>query len=74
MAPSKMTTLFGILLGSAAATDLLPRNVRISGTQFVNTLSGAPVVLSGPNVVVKGPPYMPSVSGSTICNDVASVD
>merc|ERR1719329_2075573 len=28
--------------------------------------------MGGPNVVVKGPPYMPSVSGNTICNDVVN--
>ena len=26
----------------------------------------------GPNVVVKGPPYMPYVRGDTICDDVVN--
>jgi len=47
----------------------VPRSVRIQGPQFVLTANNAPIVLGGPNVVVKGPPYMPSVSGNTICND-----
>jgi len=45
------------------------RNVRIQGAQFVLTATNAPIVLGGPNVVVKGPPYMPTVLGSTICHD-----
>ncbi len=28
-----------------------------------------PIVMKGPNVVVKGPPYLPSVDGDTFCND-----
>eukprot|EP00854_Cymbomonas_tetramitiformis_P008534 gene8534-10130_t len=28
--------------------------------------------MAGPNVVVKGPPYMPSVDGESICNDVVN--
>jgi hypothetical protein len=31
-----------------------------------------PLVLVGPNVVVKGPPYLPSVGGNTVCNDVVN--
>uniref|UniRef100_A0A7S0AU02 Glycoside hydrolase family 5 domain-containing protein n=1 Tax=Pyrodinium bahamense TaxID=73915 RepID=A0A7S0AU02_9DINO len=57
---------FGLACGQAA----LRRNVRIDGQQFVLTETNQPIVLSGPNVVVKGPPYMPSVSGDTICNDI----
>jgi len=56
------------LLSSCAATPTLPRNVRIDGQRFV-LANGAPIVLAGPNVVVKGPPYMPMVEGSTICDD-----
>lgn len=50
----------------------IPRFVRISGQQFVVSETLKPIVLSGPNVVVKGPPYLPSVQGSTICNDVVN--
>ena len=28
------------------------------------------MVFAGPNVVVKGPPYLPRVSGDKICNDI----
>lgn len=48
---------------------LVPRNVRIDGKHFVNAKTGRKVVLSGPNVVMKGPPYLPSVSGTSYCVD-----
>ena len=47
-----------------------PRRVRVDGQQFVLAATRAPIVMSGPNVVVKGPPYMPSVTGESVCNDV----
>lgn len=28
------------------------------------------IVMKGSNVVVKGPPYMPSVEGDTACDDI----
>ena len=28
--------------------------------------------MAGPNVVVKGPPYMPEVKGDTICHDIVN--
>ena len=59
-------------LGIATASKALPRNVRIDGQHFVLSSTNASIVLGGPNVVVKGPPYMPFVAGNTICNDLAS--
>ena len=56
----------------AASLAVRPRLVRINGTRFVLSSTGAEVVLGGPNVVVKGPPYMPSVEGTTICNDTCN--
>ena len=50
----------------------IPRFVRIEGQQFVLAATNTPIVMGGPNVVVKGPPYMPSVSGETICNDIVN--
>jgi len=47
----------------------VPRNVHIKDQQFILTKTGAPIVLGGPNVVVKGPPYMPAVTGTTHCDD-----
>ena len=47
-----------------------PRRVRVDGQRFVLAATRAPIVMSGPNVVVKGPPYMPSVAGESVCNDV----
>jgi len=57
----------------AQAHDAVPRNVRISGRNFILAATNTSIVMSGPNVVVKGPPYMPAVEGSTICNDVTDV-
>ena len=51
-------------------TAAAPRAVRVDGQQFVVARTNASVVLSGPNVVVKGPPYLPSVSGDSVCKDV----
>lgn len=52
----------------------LPRRVRIQGQQFVLSATNEPIVLGGPNVIVKGPPYLPSVSGDQICNDLRTQD
>ena len=48
----------------------VPRNIYIAGQHFIDAHTNSTIVLGGPNVVVKGPPYLPSVSGTTICNDV----
>merc|ERR1719269_543892 len=61
--------LVGLVCGQAA----VPRRVRISGQHFVVSETNAEIVLGGPNVVVKGPPYMPSVSGDTFCNDIVDL-
>merc|ERR1712086_943259 len=49
---------------------LLRRSVRIQDQSFILAGDGSPIVLSGPNVVVKGPPYLPAVSGETHCHDM----
>lgn len=53
-----------------ASAAALPRRVRVDGQRFVVADTNRTIVLSGPNVVVKGPPYLPSVSGTTVCHDV----
>ena len=58
-----------LLLSAAALAAPAPRNVRVSGKQFVLTATNKPIILNGPNVVVKGPPYLPKVTGDTVCND-----
>ena len=63
-----LASLLAVATGGAA----VPRSVRISDQQFILAASGKPIVMSGPNVVVKGPPYLPSVSGTTICNDLVN--
>ena len=68
-----MSNFFACVLSTllvCSAQPSAPRLVRISGTQFVSTSTGQPIVLAGPNVVVKGPPYLPSISGSHMCEDV----
>lgn len=51
------------------AAALKQRNVIIDGQSFIDSRSNETVVFAGPNVVVKGPPYLPRVSGDKICND-----
>ncbi|CAM9454424.1 unnamed protein product, partial [Ectocarpus fasciculatus] len=46
-----------------------PRLVNIKDQLFVVGATGEPILLRGPNVVVKGPPYLPSVSGDSYCVD-----
>jgi hypothetical protein len=58
------------MVGVATARDAVPRRVVVRDREFVVAATGAPIVMRGPNVVVKGPPYLPAVEGTTICNDV----
>eukprot|EP00041_Stephanoeca_diplocostata_P002352 m.25984 g.25984 ORF g.25984 m.25984 type:complete len:462 (+) comp13231_c0_seq3:83-1468(+) len=60
------------LCTSQVAGEAVARAVRVSGRDFVLTSTNARITMSGPNVVVKGPPYIPSVSGTTYCNDVVN--
>ena len=60
---SLLFSTFGLVLASSP----LPRNVRISGQHFVLSATNESIVLGGPNIVVKGPPYLPGVSGTTHC-------
>ena len=55
---------------STVTAAALPRRVRIDGQRFVLSATNETIMLAGPNVVVKGPPYMPAVSGTTHCLDV----
>lgn len=49
------------------SSSLQPRSVRIKGQSFILSATNATIVLAGPNVVVKGPPYLPAVSGTEHC-------
>lgn len=66
----RVCLLFFTLVGAVAQS--LPRAVRISGRTFVNVSTGKAIVLRGPNVVVKGPPYLPTVDDSPTCSDVVN--
>jgi hypothetical protein len=58
---------------AASAASSAPRRVRISGRALTDAATGATIVLSGPNVVVKGPPYLPSTDGAAaVCSDVVT--
>ena len=46
------------------------RNVKVKGKHFIESETGVEIILTGPNIVVKGPPYLPFVSGSDACNDI----
>ena len=48
--------------GSTSTRTAVPRRVRVSGRGFIDAATGAPVVLVGTNVVVKGPPWLPEVN------------
>merc|ERR1719265_1176806 len=68
-----MKSAFGVcLFGFASGQAVLPRNVIIKDQELLLSATGEPIVLGGPNVVVKGPPWLPSVSGDTICNDIVN--
>jgi hypothetical protein len=55
--------LVRVLALAAGASALAARNVKVDGQKFVVAATGEEIVLSGPNVVVKGPPWLPSVAG-----------
>ena len=60
-----------VLTSSCAnAVSPVPRRVRVDGQRFLEVATNSSIVLAGPNVVVKGPPYLPAVSGTTHCHDV----
>ncbi len=61
-------------LPTSPAAAAAPRRVRVQGRRFVEAATNATIVLAGPNVVVKGPPYLPSTAGDSICNDVVNAD
>lgn len=71
-AAALLATLAAHTAGTAPINDVPARAVRVSGQNFVLTATGEPIVMAGPNVVVKAAPYMPAVTGSTICNDVVN--
>ena len=64
--------LFYAVFPSNKYASPIERNIHISGQQFVVSKTNEPIVMVGPNVVVKGPPYMPYVDGDEICNDVVN--
>ena len=63
-----------VLTTISLGEQIEPRRVRVKGQKFVELTSSGEneIVMSGPNVVVKGFPYLPSVSGSEICLDVVN--
>lgn len=67
-----LSRVLGAVAWLAVAGAAMPRNVRIEDQEFIVSKTKASIVLGGPNVVVKGPPWLPAVSGDTICNDVVT--
>ena len=68
-----------ILLALAASTHCLaPRNVRVKDKTFMTQPSDGStsevIMLEGPNVVVKGPPYLPGVDGDSQCSDLVDAE
>jgi len=52
---------------ASALAQSIPRLVTIKDQNFVITATGQTVLLKGPNVVVKGPPWIPTVAGDSMC-------
>jgi len=66
----KFSLITPLLLSIPAFTSAVAtRRIKIKDETFVDATSGEVMMLTGPNIVVKGPPYLPSVSGDTICKD-----
>lgn len=68
-----LTMVCGLwLLGSALLTlgeSASPRALITKNRSFVDPKTGAVVLLQGANVVMKGPPWLPPVTGDTVCHD-----
>ena len=70
---SKVQALFFVLFVLLfIARAAIPRNVHIAGKHFVDRLQTSQLYW-GPNVVVKGPPYLPNVAGNSVCNDIVTI-
>mmetsp|Transcript_57769 Transcript_57769/g.159392 ORF Transcript_57769/g.159392 Transcript_57769/m.159392 type:complete len:443 (+) Transcript_57769:147-1475(+) len=56
---------------SAFHTQLhnIPNISATAGQNFVDSATNEVTVMAGPNIVVKGYPYLPEVSGTTYCDD-----
>ncbi len=65
----KLLLLVTSLFGTLTSTTSIPRNVKIVDQHWVDTKTGDTVILRGPNVVVKGPPWLPLLEGDTVCQD-----
>lgn len=66
----KSIVLVSSSLAVSSALEAVPRSVVIRGRSFVLSKTQEEVTLVGPNVVVKGPPYLPAVTGDEYCNDM----
>ena len=56
----KVATLcMGAVALAHGVDDVVPRNIRIDGTKFVDAVTGQEVILEGSNVVMKGAPWIP---------------
>lgn len=69
---TSLVLLFGCVYLSVSSP--VPRRVRVRGQSFVVAATNASILMKGPNVVVKGPPYLPSVEGTTMCNDLVDAE
>ena len=56
MFEAKYIFIFLVLCQFNFSLALVERNIRISGEQFILTKTNEPIVMIGPNVVVKGNP------------------
>ena len=57
-----------ITLFAVSATAWVPRDVQIVDGKWINRITGAEEIMNGTNVIMKGPPWIPSTIGDTLCN------
>lgn len=65
---------FSLTLARLKTDNVAKRAVYIDGQHFIERATNKTLMMSGPNVVVKGPPYLPSVDGKSVCSDVVNDD
>lgn len=56
------------LLALSASATWVPRDVQIINGSWVNRVTGEGEVWNGTNVIMKGPPWIPSTNASAPCN------
>lgn len=72
-APMAAVLLVALASAARGAAAPLPRALTAEGGSFAAG-SGAPVLLVGANIVVKGPPFIPDATGDGACGEFPNCD